>query len=867
MTVVSSPKGVRCLFGLCFLLFCFPLLAREVEITVEDADLEIPLEGALIRSWNGEEFICGEDGKVRLELPDDRQVLIQIAYPGYENRRVTLGPAEEALTVRLRLGGVLEGRELVIEARRPESSETRSGRSVAVSGEALSRTAEIGFIEDVMSSIKLLPGVGYSGLFNALPSIRGGFPGDLTAVLDGFYVENPYHWGGGFSIFDPRMIESAQLSHGVFSARYGHTVSGLLEISSKKASPTDLELEIGVSSSAANLNLSAPLGGRGGVMAMGKLTYWDPFFWAVKQLANSVEELEPARAINTAPYIRSGAVSAYYRFMPELEWTANGFFGSDGIGVLYRNENGLPVDMDDGVVRGETSLRFDWINYQGFLITGLNFNPLAAMVLKATVGAGFRQSDFRADIRDDLSVPYSQDFIDAFGPHLNGQTTYTLANREERMGMTDSANNLQGRLDFDWDLGGGFIFAAGAHELYSQWIQAQSMHGYAEMPSPEQFGGITLYYNRPIHYTLPEQRNQGFSSSAYSLLEYASPGGFFGTELGLRLDHLYFLGKDFSIQTTPVLNPRLNLDFVILKNRGPVDTLSATAGTGLFSSMSDDIMTLGSRDGIDDFEMRPNRSWTSVVGTKIDFTGGFSFNIEGYYKYVFSRAYASTALSPEGDLTDDYRFDGEGNIWGFDLMLQKFDSRYWDGWLSYSFTHARYRDPNSQTALSLYYDGRDAGDTADWYYPSFHRFHNLNLVLNIKPLRQFNIAARLGLASGAPIDEVGEVTWYPVQLFDENNNPTGTYIQKYKRASSYSDTKRSTWSIPLDLKFSWYLFDRRGKVQTEIYIGAENVLSLIYTSQGNTSFNSYTGQYNTGSSASAYDIPIPMVSFGAKWSY
>ncbi|GHT99954.1 hypothetical protein FACS1894142_7940 [Spirochaetia bacterium] len=155
-------------------LLALPLCAREVEITVEDGDLGIPLEGALIRALDGAEYECDADGKARLGVPDDRPVVIQAAYPGYENGRLTIPLGQSALTLALRLGGIMENRELVIEAQRPGTSETQSGRSVALSEKEIARTAEIGIIEDVMTSIKLLPGVGYSGMFNAMPSIRGG---------------------------------------------------------------------------------------------------------------------------------------------------------------------------------------------------------------------------------------------------------------------------------------------------------------------------------------------------------------------------------------------------------------------------------------------------------------------------------------------------------------------------------------------------------------------------------------------------------------------------------------------------------------------------------------------------------------------
>jgi hypothetical protein len=839
-----------------FFFIASVLFARDVEVTVEDADLQIPLEGAVILLRNGEEYTCDEDGKAFIALPDNEPAVIRIAYPGYENRRLTIPAAEagvQRITVALRLGGIMENQELVLEVERPGTSETRSGRSVAISAEALTRTAEIGIIEDVMNSIKLLPGVGYTGFFNAMPSIRGGFPGDLTAVLDGFYVENPYHWGGGFSIFDPKMIESARLSHGIFSARYGHTISGLLELSSRKPSSTEVELDAGVSTSAANLNLSYPLGGKGGIMAMGRVTYYDPFVWAVKQVAKYVDILEPVNAVKTAPYIRSGALSGQYRFTADLELTANAFFGADGAGAEYTTE------YDQGGFNGNVDMLFDWINYQGFFTGGLVFNPRPNMVLKTSVGAGFLRSDIKGDIYNNLlSIPYSQDFIDFMNTTLPGgftDTSYSVENRLQ-IEADRTVRNLQGRADFDWDLGRGFLLALGVQELYTQWIQAQALYGRTESAAGL-LGGKILYNNYPIEMTFPEVKNQGFNSSAYSLLEYTSPGRRFGTELGLRMDHLYFLGKDFSVQSMPVLNPRLNLDYVILKDRGIVDTLSATAGTGLFSSMNDAISLVNSQDGIDDFEMKQNRSWTSVVGTKIDFIGGFSFNIEGYYKYVFDRAYVSTLIDLTGTRTD-YWFDGEGRIWGFDLMLQKLESRYIDGWLSYSFNYARYHDPHSNA---------DTGES-DWYFPSFHRFHNLNLILNIKPIRRFNIALRFGFASGAPKSVVvGDIEWYPVAVLGEDKNPTGEYFQNYKRQTQYSDTGRDGFSLPLDLKFSWYFFDKKGKVQSELYLGIENILFFVKSRRTNTSFNSYTGQEDEGSDTAAYDLPIPMISFGIKWSY
>ncbi|MDR1316649.1 MAG: hypothetical protein LBK13_07215 [Spirochaetales bacterium] len=833
-------------------LFFIPLIslrARDIVITIEDADLGIPLEGAILQSWDGSQYECDENGQTSLQIPGNRPVVIRAAYPGYENGRLLISPGGDTdFTLALRLGGIMESRELVVEEQRPGSSETRSGRSVAIADRDLSRTAEIGIVEDVMASIKLLPGVGYSGSFNAQPSIRGGYPGDLTAVLDGFYIEMPYHWVGAVSIFDPGMVEAAKLSHGVFSTRYGHTISGLLEVSSKQPSPETAAVTVGVSTSAASMNLQAPLGKDGSFMLMGKVTYWDPFIWAAKKSFDEV------RSIKTAPYIRSGAASANYRLTPDLKWTLNGFFGIDGVGVRYTDEE------RESNLRNDIDLFLDYRNSIGFLTTGFLWNPAADTMVKASAGTGFSRMSMNMRMAQRGSVRYSQDFIDTWGSYLGGANSYSI-DQEDYNEEDITITTHQGRIDVERGLGGGFLAAFGVQELYSLFGLREDIRMLFEEEAGTMTGDDLLshgyYTGYPLTYKV-DVRNRAFQSSAYALLEYETDNRRFGAELGLRVDHLYFLAPGFAIQNRPVPNPRLNLDFGILRNTGGIDSLSLTLGTGLFSSLNDTTLFIDERSGIDDYEMKLNRSWTSLAGTKLEFAGNLSLSLEGYYKYIFDRAYQSVHTNP-GQTDIDFRFDGQGRVWGFDLMLQKTSSRWWDGWISYSFVHARYRDPHGVASDLNVSDNEAVGD--GWYYPSFHRFHTLNTVLNIKPSPSFNIMTRLGFASGIPQKQVGAISSYPVRLTD------GSLIEKYKRPEAYSNSKRGGFLLPLDVKFSFYTFDKKGKVKSEIYFAVENLLALVYTPKGEVDFNGYTGKEESDSSSDDYRLPIPLPSFGFKWSY
>ncbi|MDR0642399.1 MAG: TonB-dependent receptor plug domain-containing protein, partial [Treponema sp.] len=379
---MGKLRYARCFLGmLVFLGPVFLLGARDISITILDGDLGIPLEGAELRSFDGNSYRGDEEGKLTLSVPEDRPVVVRATYPGYAPGRLVIEPGKDEFTLELFLSGALEARELVLEESALGESGGRAGRSVALAEEEIRRTGEIGVIEDVMTSIKLLPGVGYSGLFNALPSIRGGQPGDLMAAMDGFYIENPYHWGGGFSIFDPKMVQRAELSHGVFSTRYGHTISGLLDITVKKPSPQEMEYELGLSTNVANAGFSFPIGGRGGVMLMGRLTYYDPVVWAFQGISRASDAalLKPVEAISTAPYIRSTALNANYRFTDSLEMGFTGFFGADGAAADYKDDGNSPW------TRGYSDVQIagSWVNYQGFGLAALTFNPRNDMVLKA----------------------------------------------------------------------------------------------------------------------------------------------------------------------------------------------------------------------------------------------------------------------------------------------------------------------------------------------------------------------------------------------------------------------------------------------------------------------------------------------------
>jgi len=591
------------------------------------------------------------------------------------------------------------------------------------------------------------------------------------------------------------------------------------------------------------------------------------------------EQVDVLNAVRAAPYIRSAAITGNYRFTDNLELKATGFWGMDGVGFTYEYES-----QEGNGLSSSSRTALDWTNYQGFITAALNWNPRNDMLVKFIIGTGYEDAVVDADSRNIIRKDtFSDDFkekypdLSSLPPPYNSPSPYDV---HESMQESDLIFNVQTRVDYDWELGKGFLAASGMQEMFTMYGMKGDQQGFYEvkfknMATEDQnritglFPGLSALLPQlmndlkiafPVTYS-PDTKNFLFTTSGYSLVEYSTPDKRFNAELGLRVDHYYLLGDGFSYGTKPVLNPRLNTDFNVLKNKWILESLDISAGTGLFSTIDNTVFMADKNHDLG--EVKPNRSLTSVLGTKITFPEGMIFNLEGYFKYIFNRMYVPITYSIE-NLDIRPQFNGEGLVWGIDMMLQKLQSRYWDGWLSYSFSWAKYRDPSSDNA-NMGISGGTRGN--DWYFPSFHRFHNLNLIVNIKPSPQFNIYTRFGLASGTQLARrtTDRPTTYPVLMYDDSG--VLKFVQKYEWPSVRDENNRTTPSLSLDIKFSLFGKNQTGKTRYEMYFAVENLLSLVYMSQGNPDFNSYTGEINTDRNSASYGIPIPIPSFGFKVSY
>ncbi|MCK5201641.1 MAG: TonB-dependent receptor plug domain-containing protein, partial [Spirochaetales bacterium] len=788
---------------------------------VVDRDLELPLEGVRIHEVDsGIIALTDVYGNVVLTVPDIQNRIVIIAeLIGYESRKILVIDFNKPLKIEMLMEGVLEGQELVVEEEAIGETDEEVGVSIVIEKDMIESAAKIGIIEDVMSAIKILPGVIYSGPFGAGISVRGGTVDGLTTVLDGFVVKYPYHWGGAYSIFNPNIVESVKFSAGIFSSKFGQATSGLMEVNT--INPNEgFKMEGILSTSTMELFTQVPIGkdNKSSVLGGFRLTNYDIVLGSMNVFADATENKDlkaVTSPITRPPYIYDFYLKTFYRPSDRFEWFLNGFWGNDGIGIETTVE-----DKEDTIGSGHT---MNFFNSDFFVSTNIKIMPSDNLLFHFLIGYEYWKQTTDFKMIEEGTKKYSEEFKDAFGSPL--PDSFTI-NTESIYSQITYKDGIQGRLDSDWSIADNTILQSGFGTI----LDIQSSDTKGEMWSVETSGPIPEY--KKIKVDIKTDETKVLNSFAYFNLDMDLIPNVLSVDLGCRVDHSYFLGADdFSLNTYPVPGPRVNFTFSPTTEGFFFTDNSWSLGAGLFSKAPFDTLVVDKDFGLDDFELSSPKTLMAVIGWDTHLPSDFHFKIETYYKYIFDRFYINLEVE-NADLNPLLMTDGIGHAAGGDLLIERKSSRYIDGMLSYSFVYARYLNPETY-AVDLNLGGSrwspfDNDPRGEWYYPSFHRFNSLNLLLDMKPFKWFTFTTKLSFATGTPRREwEDDKEMYGASV--ENADGSTEIAELYNRASEYSDTFRTNWILALDLKISLHNYRPNSKIEWEFYIAAENILAPLMT--------------------------------------
>ena len=830
-------------------IFCAAnLCAYSINITVNDKELDFPLEGVKVSVKNSNALTAetDADGLATLEIPDSVKAgSLLLTYPGYKSEEISFKEANPEITVSLAIADVIEGKELVVERAAPGITDEQSGVSVVVDKETFSSTARMGLVEDVMSSVNTMPGISYGG---TQPSVRGGYPRDTTAVMDGVYLLFPWQWGGICSIFDPGMVDSVKMSNGVFSARYGRALAGLLEVNTVTPKEQKLSFAVSTSDISTNAYVTVPFGEKAGMFAAGKVTYLDPLFMFYKSVFKEGEIADALKMINVCPYIRNGYTKFYYNPTEKLNFTLSGFIGGDGIGYAADTD-------EDGK---KQSIKFDYSMLQAFTQLNTKWLPTEKLQFKGFLSYAFTNEDVSQKQILSGKYKYNDDFIKQYGsllsPEAISSKSYNLPELKNAFSEVITEHSVEGKLEGEYELNKVMTLAAGADAMWSKSISKDTFDTWVEQPSDNALIPSFKRYDTVIEADGSDLVN----TSAYALLSFGSESTLFNGEAGLRADHFFISNKkeDLFLNSKPALSPRATIRYTPWRNEGIFDRVSFSGGMGLFNTIPVEMGLVTKEAKLDDCEM--NKAIFSVLGTDIQFADDWSFKLEGYYRYYYSRLYMIEEYKGnKASLTG--KNDGIGYSYGFDLMLQKKTGKWYDGYISYSFINAKFKNPTSPV-----HDNQVTmrGEPLnEWYYPEYHRFHTINLVTNFHPTSHWDIMVKGTIASGTPLRENGDLFSYPVVM------DNGTVVQRYSQNSKYSDTLRSQWSCPVDIRVAYKFDTMGGKLKWEIYGGAQDIFVNLYQPKAGETFDAYTGEKSDVPSTASFSIGIPLINIGFKLSY
>lgn len=836
------------------------ICSRELSVIVIDRDLDMPLEGVkIVETDSGVETFTDYNGKGVLTLDDDIvRAVITTELIGYEPRKQLVTDFSNTLTIGLLMEGILEGQELVVEAEAIGETDEAVGVSTVIEQETIKAAAKIGFIEDVMSAVKILPGVTYSGSFGSMISVRGGDPSGLTAVMDGFTTKYPYHWGGAFSIFNPNIVESIKFSPGIFSVKHGQATSALMEVNT--VNPTEgFKFNTIFSTSTMEAFVQTPIvtNNEIGVLGGFRLTNYDlvlAMVNAIAKSADSKELLDTIEGIHRAPYIYDFYFKTFYTPSETFKWHLNAFWGNDGVGIKSTGD----VDKTKEV---QNEFYFDYSNSDFFVSTGLKMLPTDRLLLNLVLGYEIWMSDIDAKITEDGRRYYSDDFkahytnlqlLDPSLPALTGD--YFDVFTESKFKQDLDKYGFQGRLDADWSLTESLLLQAGIGSNLE--IRSSESSGIMWQVSN---GELPTY--SPVTINFGASKNSTLLNFAYANLNSDLIPEFISMELGCRLDHSYFMGEDdLNLNTYPEFAPRVNLTFTPEIDSTIFMDNSFSIGAGLFNKNPFGNGGIKKEFEIEDFEMKSEKTFMAVGGWETHLPRGYKFKIEGYYKYFYDRFYFNQVDDNAGMRNYRLHFDGYGHAFGGDFMLERKKSRYLDGLISYTFVNARYMDPESDGVEN---DSQNV--RGEYYYPSYHRFNSLNFLLNIKPTYGFTVTTKLSFATGVPKGKDQSAVMFPGFIQDANG--INQVAEMYTRNSIYSDTLRTNIALPLDIKLSWHNYKKRSKYQWEFYIAVEDVLSPLLKAiqpDESTQTDKWSGKEQDAPS-SAFSFPTPSVGFSLSF--
>ena len=242
------------------------------------------VNATIVETKSGRGTSCNRYGFFSLSLPRGENHL-SVSHVGFTRVESIINLKTDTLIVMSLIPGNCLEEVLVVEKKNAFSSAVGKHtlsldwvkRMPAVLGEA-----------DVLKSLHFLPGVnpGQEGLTGF--SVRGGSSDNTQFLLDGLPVYNVNHAYGYFSAFNGDALQDVTLYTGDLPARYGGSLSSVLEVTMREGNRKKYSGDIHVSPVAGSVVVEGPLKkDKASFLISGRRTWLDGLLWTGQKIAGS----------------------------------------------------------------------------------------------------------------------------------------------------------------------------------------------------------------------------------------------------------------------------------------------------------------------------------------------------------------------------------------------------------------------------------------------------------------------------------------------------------------------------------------------------------------------------------------------------
>lgn len=457
-----------------------------------------------------------------------------------------------------------------------------------------------GAFEDVMRSLKSLPGISSPNDFTSQLVIRGSGPDQNLIIMDEVEIFNPYRLYGLVSMFNPETLSDINLITGGFPAKYGDRLSAVLDVWNREGTrDRALSLMTNINIASANMILQGknPLSIPGSWLISSRRTYYDlilgPFARKSKLITDD----------SSFPSFEDLQMKFAFGPFKKHKFILNGIFSRDGVAIIPGSERTNPdsVNVNDETTNNVISLGWHYIP---------NPNFISKTTLSWYKNKG--DNDFEGDIIDPLIdkenlTPGQRDSLKAIGALLGFDFASKYTFRKYSLGNRSVYVNGDNKYEF-----GAGVDMIKTDLNYSLRLDENFKAYIRSFP-----GMNSLLDDFNI------EGNENYRANAYAQARFQIKDKFY-YQPSLRMDYYSYLKAVY-------VSPRINFGYII----NPLTTIRSAVGIYYQSPGYEklvDNQTFYDLQGEAGSRLKAERSLHFVLGIDRWLNNEWQLRIEGYYK-------------------------------------------------------------------------------------------------------------------------------------------------------------------------------------------------------------------------------------------